>query len=95
MDNHSEHHIVDYGTYILIWLTLLIFTGITITSAGINFAKIGIVIALFIASVKTTLVLFYFMHLKYEAKLFKIMFIITIATLTVFIGITFFDVLFR
>jgi len=91
----AEYHIISYSTYIFIWVVLLMFTGITITVAGMNFAQLTIMTALLIASIKTYLVLYYFMHLKYENKLFKIMFFVTIGTLGVFIFLTFADVSFR
>ena len=95
MKDCKEHHIVSYSTFIFIWLCLVIFTGITVTAAGINLKIVSVLAALTIASIKTYLVLYYFMHLKYETGVFKIMFFISIATLTVFIAITFLDILFR
>jgi cytochrome c oxidase subunit IV len=95
MEKHKEHHIVNYSTFIFIWIALVIFTGITVTVAGMKLGLFSILTALLIASIKTSLVLYYFMHLKYEAMVFKIMFFVAIGTLTVFIGITFVDVLFR
>jgi hypothetical protein len=35
------------------------------------------------------------MHLKYESKLFKVLLLVPIATLTVIIGLTFFDIWYR
>lgn len=95
MKDCKEHHIVSYSTFIFIWLCLVILTGITVTVAGINLKIVSVLTALTIASIKTYLVLYYFMHLKYETGVFKIMFFISIATLTVFIAITFLDILFR
>jgi cytochrome c oxidase subunit 4 len=51
--------------------------------------------ALTIASVKTTLVLLYFMHLKYEPSLFKTLVVVVVFALATFIILTFLDVLFR
>ena len=50
---------------------------------------------LLIASSKASLVLWFFMHLKYEARLLKVMLLIPIATLTIIIGLTFFDIWYR
>lgn len=91
----KDIHIVSYSTYIFIWLCLMVFTCLTVTVAGMNFGILTIFTALLIASVKTIMVLYYFMHLKYEMKVFKIMFLVTIITLTIFIVITFSDTLFR
>ena len=93
--SHEEYHIVSYSTYIFIWISLIVLTAITVTVAGMNFASLTILVALFIAATKSVMVLYYFMHLKYESGFFKITFIITIVTLAIFIGLTFLDVLFR
>jgi len=83
-------------TYILVWLGLVILTGVTVSMAGMNFGLLSIVIVLAIAAIKSGLVLSYFMHLKYETGLlFKLMIPIVLAALTVFIGLTFSDVAFR
>jgi cytochrome c oxidase subunit 4 len=95
MQNKSSSHVVSYGTYVLIWLSLLILTVLTVTVAGIQLRGLAVVTALVIASTKTLLVLNFFMHLRYESWLLKIMVFAAVVTLAIFIGFTFFDVLFR
>lgn len=75
MENHNEHHTQHshgYGAYVLVWLALMALTGITVAVAGINFGKITVATALFIATVKTYLVLTIFMHLRTESKTFRV-----------------------
>jgi cytochrome c oxidase subunit 4 len=85
-----------YQTYILVWLGLVILTGITVSMAGMNLGRLSILIVLAIAAIKSGLVLSYFMHLKYETGLlFKLMIPIVLAVLTIFIGLTFTDIAFR
>ncbi len=88
-------HIVGYGTFALVWLGLVILTGTTVTVAGINLGTWNILAALIIASVKAGLVLSYFMHLKYEEGIFKVMFLVALVTLAVIVGLTFSDVFYR
>ena len=96
MENHQEkHELVSYGTYIMIWLVLLILTGLTITVAGLNLKSFAIIAAIFIAGFKSTLVLNYFMHLKYESSLFRYMVFLAVFTLVIIIGLTFTDISFR
>ncbi len=85
-----------YQTYILVWLGLVILTGITVSMAGMDLGLLSIIIVLAIAAIKSGLVLSYFMHLKYETGLlFKLMIPIVLAALTIFIGLTFTDIAFR
>jgi cytochrome c oxidase subunit 4 len=98
MSQHEEQHTnhsVSYGRLILIWLGLIAFTGITVTLAGIDIGRWVIITSLVIASIKSTLVLNVFMHLKFEDKVFKLFVLVAIATLAIFIGLTFFDYAFK
>jgi cytochrome c oxidase subunit 4 len=91
----SEHGHPAYGLYVLTWLALLVLTALTVTVAGMHLGRVSVLTALVIASIKAGVVLNFFMHLKYESALFKIMVYVALGTLAIFIGLTFFDVLFR
>src|SRR5512138_1231351 len=83
-------------TYMTIWLSLLFLTGVTVTAAYLNLGRISIIIVLFIAATKSTLVLLYFMHLRYEKRLLiKLLIPGSIVLLAVFIILTFSDVISR
>ena len=89
----GKFHLVKYRTYILIWMGLVILTGITVSLAGMNLRHLSVFIPLLIAALKSGLVLGYFMHLKFErGLLFKLMIPIVLTILTIFIGLTFSDV---
>lgn len=93
MDKPFHHHenTHGYGKYVLVWLALLTFTGITVAVAGINFGRLTVAAALIIASVKTYLVLTIFMHLKLEQKVFRIFVIVAIFFLSVSFVLLFSD----
>jgi len=97
MDTGEEKiHLVKYRTYVLVWLGLVVLTGITVSLAGMNLRHLSVFIPLLIAALKSGLVLGYFMHLKFErGLLFKLMIPIVLTILTIFIGLTFSDVAFR
>jgi cytochrome c oxidase subunit 4 len=87
---------VTYPRYILVWVGLVVLTAITVTTASLNFGRVGILVVLAIAAIKSTLVLLYFMNLLFEKRLLlKILVPIAIGVLTIFIGLTYTDVLFR
>lgn len=92
----EEHsHIVPYRTFALIWGALMILTGVTVAVAQVDLGAWNIWVALGIATFKSSLVVAIFMHLKYEHWLFKVSLLIALATLAIFIGLNFFDVLYR
>jgi cytochrome c oxidase subunit 4 len=96
-ESEEKFHPVKPKTYVLVWVGLLILTGVTVSLAGMDLGRLSVVVALIIAAVKSALVLNFFMHLKYEKDLllFKLMIPGILAILVLFIGITFFDVAFR
>ncbi len=92
---NAEQHATGYITYILVWIGLLIMTVVTVTVAGIDLGKLNVAAALFIASIKSALVLYWFMHLKDEEGLFRVILFAAVATITIMIVLTFFDILYR
>lgn len=91
--NSTEQHAhaPSYTTYILVWLALMILTGITVAVAGIDFGKITLLTAILIASVKTYLVLTIFMHLKSENKVFRLFVGVALFFLAVSLALLFSD----
>jgi len=83
-------------TYVLVWVTLVILTGMTLSAAGMELGGWTVLIALAIAGTKSGLILNYFMHLKSERLLiFKIIIPLVMAVFLVFILLTFSDLAFR
>jgi cytochrome c oxidase subunit 4 len=79
-----------------VWIALLVLLGLTIAVVKLNLLEnYSVVASLFIASLKSGLVLFYFMHLKYEGWLVRGMLLLAVGTLTIIIVLTFSDVWYR
>jgi len=91
----EHHHIVSYSKLIAIWLTLLALTALTVAITRIELGGYKVLAALVIACVKSGLVIAFFMHLKYENRLLHWLLFVALLTLSIFIGLTFFDVLYR
>jgi cytochrome c oxidase subunit 4 len=64
-----SEHIVPRTTYFAVFAALLVFTALTVIAANINFGKMNDVIAMTIAVTKMTLVLLFFMHVRYSSRL--------------------------
>lgn len=94
-DGHAEEHMLSYGKLVFVLATLFVLTGVTIGVSRIDLGPLNIWIALLIASVKASFVLLFFMHLKYESRLLKFTFVLTIGCLAMIIGFIFFDLSFR
>jgi cytochrome c oxidase subunit 4 len=64
-----SQHVVPQKVYLLVFATLICLTLITIDVAFYNFGWLNIYIALTIATFKATVVVMYFMHVRYSSRL--------------------------
>ncbi|MFH1197326.1 MAG: cytochrome C oxidase subunit IV family protein [bacterium] len=94
-NNTKQSHSIGYGTYVIVWLALLMFTAITVTVAGIDLGDYTLFVALSIAAVKSALVINIFMHIKFDEPIFKVFLLVSAVTLLVIFVLTFFDISFR
>ncbi len=95
IQREKEVPVIGYGTFVAVWVALLILLAVTIAVARIHLSRFSVLINLLIASVKAGLVVTFFMHLKYEGRLLKGLLLLAIATLTAIIALTFSDVWYR
>ena len=64
---HSgEHSHDDPKIYVYVLLVLLVLTIITVGASYIDFGEGNVAIALFIATIKATVVALFFMHLRHD-----------------------------
>ncbi|MCX6272873.1 MAG: cytochrome C oxidase subunit IV family protein [Bacteroidetes bacterium] len=93
--SEGKAHITNYSTLAMVLGSLLVLTWATVSITSINLGPWSVTAALLIALLKATLVLLYFMHLKFDSKLLKISFTAVIVVFFLVILLTFFDYLFR
>ena len=95
MAKNNDSHVLSYSKLAVVLGLLFGLTVVTIGISRIDMGVINIWMALLIASLKSSLVLLFFMHLKYESRLVKLSVIGTIGCLAVLIGFIFWDISFR
>ncbi|MGP0073123.1 MAG: cytochrome C oxidase subunit IV family protein [Bryobacteraceae bacterium] len=66
------HPTTPVRTYVLIWLALSILTIVTFYVSTINLGPFNIVVALAIAAIKMSLVIWFFMHVRTDNPLTKL-----------------------
>jgi cytochrome c oxidase subunit IV len=75
MSFHPQHaedphdHVIPRIVYLTIFGVLMVLTVLTVAAATVDLGSFGIVVALAIAVVKATLVVLYFMHVRYSSRL--------------------------
>jgi cytochrome c oxidase subunit 4 len=94
MEN-EKHHITPYKSHAVILILLLSLTLISVLVTQIHFSTFSVGVALIIASVKVSLVLIFFMHLKHESNIIKVMVAGVFILFAIVVLITFIDYLLR
>ncbi|HEY3251773.1 MAG TPA: cytochrome C oxidase subunit IV family protein [Ignavibacteria bacterium] len=93
-ETHAAHE-VSYGTYVMVWLGLVALTAVTVTIAGIHLGSVTLVAALTIATIKTILVVTYFMHVKFDNRVIKVFIFVCLLIFITIMVLTFSDLSFR
>lgn len=94
-ETHAQPHILPMSLYLGIGGILIGLTALTVYISFFDFGAYNLVIAMIIAATKASLVALFFMHLKYDNKLYMLFFVGALFFLAVFIILTMFDTLTR
>jgi cytochrome c oxidase subunit IV len=87
-----SEHVSSLKLYIGIWITLLIGTGLTVAVAKIPLGPFNAIVALSIATIKATLVVLFFMHVKYtHEKLTRVVIISALFWLFILLALSMAD----
>ena len=91
----SAEHVVPVRLYLLIFTALIVLTAITTVVAFIDLGVMNVVVMLLIAFAKATLVVLYFMHVRFTSRLTQLAAASGFAWLAIQVGLTLSDVLTR
>ena len=87
-----SEHIVPRNVYITIFLALMVGTTITVLAAFQDFpGPMNVIIAMTIAVTKATLVVLYFMHVRYSARLIWVIVASALFWMGILFALTFSD----
>ena len=89
--NIDEKHLVSYSAFIWVWIGLIMLTFITVGASMLFPGVFGVIVAVIVTPIKVLLVLEIFMHLRFEKKVFRFMFLSAVVIMAVFMGLTFLD----
>ncbi|WP_103019968.1 cytochrome C oxidase subunit IV family protein [Salinibacter altiplanensis] len=92
---HDGPHIVPKSILLKVFGALIVLTGLTVGVAYVPLGPLTVPVALGIAGLKATLVVLFFMHLKYDNPVNALTFTIGTIFVVVFVTITLLDTAFR
>jgi cytochrome c oxidase subunit IV len=91
-DHHGLAHTATIKVLIATGGTLLFLTVVTVLATKVDFgANINLGIAMAIAVIKATLVILFFMHLRYDRLFHSVVFVSAILAASLFVGFTLMD----
>jgi len=95
-DDHDDHHGISHTASVKVLLgtggALLMLTIVTVLATRVDFGtNINLAVAMLIAVIKATLVVLFFMHLKYDKIFHTVIFLSGICAAALFVGFTLMD----
>ncbi|MCT4641097.1 MAG: cytochrome C oxidase subunit IV family protein [Bacteriovoracaceae bacterium] len=92
----AGHHVVPFKTNLMTFIALVALTIITVLTAKfVNLGDWNLALAMVIATIKVICVLLWFMHLKYDGMVNRVIFISSFFFLALFFTMSFFDLYYR
>ncbi len=88
-DDGAVHaHVSPSLFYVAVFVGLLVLTGLTVGQSYVDLGKLNIILVILIASLKASLVVTFFMHLRWDNKFNALIFISCIFFIGVFFAYT-------
>jgi cytochrome c oxidase subunit IV len=91
----SAGHVAPKSMYYLVFLALLVGTGLTVGAAFIDMGPMNNVVMLLIAMIKATLVVLFFMHVRWGTRLTWVIAMAGFFWLLILFGVTMSDYMTR
>lgn len=95
MMDHEEIHISSYESLAKVLVALLFLTAISVLATGWHLGALTVALALVIACIKAGNVIIFFMHMKFESLILKLLVGGVFVVFALVIIITFLDYLLR
>lgn len=90
--DHGLGHVAPVKVLLGTWIALMILTVVTVGATRIDLgASFNLGLAMFIAVIKATLVVLYFMHLRYDRVFHSVLLIGGLLAASLFVGFALFD----
>ncbi len=93
--SQEKHHIVSYTTHGIVLAVLLLLTAASVAVTRLEMGPLNTLVAMLIAGAKAAVVLIWFMHLKFDNKLYTIFTVLVLVIFLLVMYVTFFDYSYR
>lgn len=89
------HHIVPIKVYLSVFIALMVLMAATVAVAFVDLGIFSNVVAMVIAIAKTTLIMLFFMHLRYNSRLIQIFAVVGFLFVLILVSFTVSDYITR
>jgi cytochrome c oxidase subunit 4 len=90
-DGEVHAHVSSWQLYVGILIALMLLTALTVGISLIHLGTLNLTVAVLIATIKASLVVTYFMHLKHDSRFNALVFLSSIFFVAIFLIYTFND----
>jgi len=90
-----DTHLVPLQLFVAVWAALIVLTLVTVGASFLDLKQMAMFTALLIATVKCTLVILYFMHMRWDHPILAWFLVACLLTYATFVALTFADYTFR
>ena len=87
----SSVHVLPLRVYFAVFFGLMAFTAVTVAAAFVNMGAMNNVIMMAIATIKATLVVLFFMHVRYNTRLIPVIIVSGLFFLLILFSLLFAD----
>jgi cytochrome c oxidase subunit 4 len=88
-DDGAVHaHVSSIAFYVAVFVGLLLLTGLTVGQSYVDLGKANIILVILIATMKASLVVTFFMHLKWDDRFHTLLFLVGLFFIGVFFAYT-------
>lgn len=84
-------HVSSVNLYVTIFFALMVLTAVTVFAAYADLGQFNFLVAMLIAAFKAALVVWFFMHVKYQSHLTKLVVATGLFFLAILLGMTLID----
>ncbi|MGE5235261.1 MAG: cytochrome C oxidase subunit IV family protein [Acidobacteriota bacterium] len=84
-------HIVPVKVLVSVWAALMVLTILTVEATRVDLGSFNLWLAMLIATMKGSLVVLYFMHMRYDRPMNAIVFITALLFVTLFVSLALMD----
>jgi cytochrome c oxidase subunit 4 len=89
---HHHHHLMSLKTHLQVFGALIVLTILTVVVAQFHFGAFGTAVAFLVATAKAVLVMGWFMHLKYDGVMNRVIFAAGFFFLLLFVATCLLDI---